>query len=649
MSVVTLPPLTRLPEGVDAFLHGLTGRWRRRKRNAHDLHQDAQTCLRACEALHGVDTPALYAQIQLYGEALRRDPYEARGQLLNVLGAVGQMSARSLGKQPYVVQFMGALAIHRGWLAEMATGEGKTLTVALAGILAGLSGRPCHVVTANDYLAVRDAEEMRALYEACGVSLASIAADHEPEQRMQSYAADVVYVTAKDLLADYLRDQLAARSGRGQTHVAFARWMGQPDAAEASPLLQCLGLHTAIVDEAVTPLILAAPRSLPGMQEAILWAEQLAGHLVVGRDYHADSRTRSVVLLEGTRHLSQAHAHRLSAQWQPLARREELIRNALTVRCFIHQGHQYVIEDGEVVLLDEFTGRMTPGRTLTAGLHQAIEAHEGLELTDPNESLGQLSFQSFFRRFRRLSGTTGTAKEAAHELWRIYRLGVLPVPTHRPRQTVVAPPVLLDTLDQKWSEVVLEVQKVHAQERPVLVGVRSVESSERVHQMLKMCGLQVSVLNALQHAEEARIVARAGEPGRITIATNMAGRGTDIRLSQDAKNLGGLHVVIAECNESARIDRQLAGRCGRQGDPGSVALFLSLQDPLLKRYLPQLLLQALKKLSLRTSSVGHALVTYLLTFAQTKAEADAFNRRWAVLQADDWKESALPFQNEQAA
>lgn len=656
MSVMPLPPLVRLPDGLDAQLHEWQGYWRRRNQNAKLLFAEAQSCLAICEAMRDLDQIGLQQQLQIVRDALRLDPNHARGQLIVALATVGQVAYRTVGKQPYAVQFMAALALHRGWLAEMATGEGKTLTVSLAGVLAGWAGRPCHILTANDYLAVRDAEEMSALYQGCGVSLASIAGEHEPQQRTQAYQADVVYTTAKELLADYLRDQLSARSGGGAELVSFQRWLGQSMEQSASAVLNSRGLHTVIIDEAdsvlideaVTPLILAAPRERAGLADAIVWARDFARYLKEGEDFTVMYRTRSIVLHSSARQLMQAAASLLHPLWQPLARQEELLRNALTVRYFFKVGHQYLVHDGEIVLLDEFTGRMTPGRTLTGGLHQAIEAHENLVLTQPNESMVQLSFQGFFRRFRRLSGITGTANEAARELWRIYKLAVLPIPTHRPRLTIEQPMQVVGTMEQKWQAVLLEIQRVHATGRPVLVGVRSVQASRLLSEILNQHSLDHNVLNAEHHAEEAKLVALAGEPGRIMIATNMAGRGTDIQLPSQAKQLGGLHVVIAECNESARIDRQLAGRCGRQGDPGSVVHFLSLEDSLLQRYGAVLLLKllgfALCNQSLNI--IKGPVANFLLQLVQQRAESDAFSRRWSVLQSDDWMESALPFQQD---
>ncbi len=652
-----LRALDKLPEGLDAWVDRAQGWLRRRPHQSKPLWHQAQACAQQCTAYADWDDTALQAALVLARENLRRDPVHAKGQLTVALALVGQVAKRVKGMQPYPVQFMGALALHHGWLAEMATGEGKTLTVALAAVLAGWSGRPCHVITANDYLAERDADSMRPLYAACGVSLASVYEGVEAQERPARYAADVVYVTPKDLLADYLRDQLAAGTGRDEPWRAFQRWMGLPEALAQEPTLLVRGLHTAIVDEAdsvlideaVTPLILSTRRPSRGLSEAVVLLAQLAPNLVAGQDYECTQRTRSVRLRQGAIDALDRLASDLPSVWRPAPRREELLRQALQVHAFFRLGHQYLVQDGEVVLLDEFTGRMTPGRTLTAGLHQAVEAKEGLTITDPNESMSQMSFQAFFRGFSRLSGSSGTVWEAVDELWRVYRLRVARIPTHRPRLTITRPAQLVLTAADKWSAVVDEVVAVQKTARAVLVGVRSVEASETLARLLADKQVSVAVLNAVHHADEASIVAQAGQPGRVTIATNMAGRGTDIGLDPLVEKNGGLHVIIAEVNESTRIDRQLAGRCGRQGDPGSVSMYLCLSDNLAARYLPALARYLLALIKAYGSTAAPACARLAFVWAQRRCERDAFERRFAVLRNDDWLASALPFARRGAA
>lgn len=653
----TLAPLGKLPEGLDAWSDGMRGRLRRWRRTSKPLAVQAREVQAACLALDTASEAEMQEHLDLARSWLRLDPLGAKGHLSQALAAIGQVAARSLGLKPYAVQYMGALAIGRGMLAEMATGEGKTLTVGLAGVMAGLSGRPCHVITANDYLAERDAQEMRALYQACGLSVGSVVASLVPEERPGRYACDVVYLTAKELLADYLKDTLTQGPPEQRVRDTFGHWLDAQDGRAAlskERMLLVRGLHTAIVDEAdsilideaVTPLILSAPRKSRGLSQAVVLVSDLAQALQADTDYGVQAQSKGIVLHESAIAQLDLLAPDIPGLWRPKPRREQLLRQALMVRYFFLPGHQYLVQDGEVVLLDEFTGRMTPGRTLTAGLHQAIEAKEGLKITDPNESLTQMSFQAFFRRFRRLAGSTGTAWEAAQELWSVYRLTVVRIPTHRPRITNYRAPLLVTDEAQKWQAITREVLQERDRGRPVLVGVRSVQSSEQLAACLSAAGCPARVLNALAHAEEAEIVAMAGQPGVVTIATNMAGRGTDIRLGQGVAARGGLHVIVAESNESARIDRQLAGRCGRQGDPGSVTCCLCLSDNLARLLMPQAVSSLLQLIAAappatRAALAGSAAPAF--RWAQVRAEREAFAQRWSVLRSDDWMDSALPF------
>ncbi|WP_130471569.1 hypothetical protein [Candidatus Magnetaquicoccus inordinatus] len=650
----SLRPLQPRVEGLDALAHHLIGHWRRWRSPVEELTRQGRESLEACEALSTFTDDALRVRLGELRDSLRLDPAEGKGMLIQAIGCVGQMALRHLGLKPYPVQFMGALALHRGLLAEMATGEGKTLTVGLAGVLAGFSGRTCHIITANDYLAHRDAEEMTRLYHACGLSVSSVVSTMEQAERAIQYGSDVVYLTAKELLADYLRDEIGSGSREQRTQAAFMAWLNGVAGTEPPGRVLVRGVHTAIVDEAdsilideaVTPLILSASRENRGLAEAVMIVSQLADTLVEGEDYSSNIPGKNVQLLPSGMERLTHFIRDIPVVWRPAQRREELLRQALFVRHFFKPGHHYVVQDGEVVLLDEFTGRMTPGRSLTAGLHQAIEAREGVTISTPKESLTQMSFQAFFSRFRKLSGCTGTAWEAAAELWRVYGLQVVRIPEHRRRQTIYRTPVITRSGSGKWQAILEEVLKEHRLGRPVLVGVRSVNASEMLAERLRNAGCEVRVLNALTHAEEAEIVSQAGQAGVITIATNMAGRGTDIRLGQGVVERGGLHVVVAEINESLRVDRQLAGRCGRQGDPGTVSIYLSLDDDLAVRLLPESFRSFISLLT------GHSVRGLALAaqrafrWAQSRLEAEAFARRWSVLKADEWMRSALPFEGQ---
>ncbi len=638
----------RIHGGLDAWVHGLAGRWRRGAgRSAALLARAAGIDARA-EALRHLSDNQLRARLEELRATFRRS--EARGAPLldDALAAVREAAGRQTGLHPYREQVAGALALHQGWLIEMATGEGKTLTAALAAVIAGWSGRPCHIVTVNDYLAQRDAAWFRPLYQFCGVSVGCVTGLLEPAARREAYGRDVTYTTSKEVVADFLRDRL--RLGQVQ-HAGrrLVRALLQPGALAGDLVMR--GLHAAIVDEAdcvlideaVTPLIIAQPRDNQALREACVTAHRLAAALEPGRHYRVDARHREVELLAPGRDWLAAQAEALPGIWRGAERRRELIEQSLTAREFFKRDRQYVVQEGQVVIVDEFTGRLMPNRNWSEGLHQAVEAQEGLAVTEPDETLARLSFQRFFRLYPRLAGMTGTAREAAAEFWHIYRLPVAPIPTHRPCCREVLPDALFAEADARWAAVAEEVLRLHAAGRPVLVGTRSVEASERLAAQLVARGVEHHVLNAVRHQEEAQIVAAAGQPGQITIATNMAGRGTDIRLGRGVAEAGGLHVIATERHESGRIDRQLFGRCARQGDAGSAQACVSLEDELLRRFLPAALRGRLQAV-LRANPVrARPLVEAAVRLAQRTAQSQAFKQRRAVLRADTWLDEALSF------
>ncbi|MGB0723538.1 MAG: hypothetical protein ACPGU7_14205, partial [Gammaproteobacteria bacterium] len=563
--------------------------------------------------------------------------------LIQALAVVAEAARRATGLRPHEVQLMGALAVYRGFLAEMATGEGKTLTVSLAGVLSAWHGRAVHMLTANDYLAARDAETMGPVYAACAVSVGSVTEEVDHADRPALYRSDVVYTTAKDLLADYLRDLGAGAQGTDAQHLAYRRWALGRDAAglnRSSPLLLTRGLDTVIVDEAdsllideaVTPLILSIPREDDGLDAAVRVAAEVADCLEEGADYRLVRKHRSVLLNPAARERVAERAAELPRLWQAAPRREELLRQALSARHFIERDHQYVVQDDKVVLLDQFTGRLTPNRSLSAGLHQALEVKEGVTITAPTETLGQMSFQTFFRHFRHLSGITGTARETAAEFWRNYDLRFLTIPPNKVCRRVTHRARYAGTQAAAMEAVTTEVQACRERGQPVLIGVRKVSTSQVLSEALSRAGIDHELLNALNHGEEADIVARAGRIGRVTIATNMAGRGTDIKLGEGVEALGGLHVIIAECNESGRVDRQLAGRCARQGDPGSVVRILGLDDEMISKALP-----------FPAGAMPSVLAPLLFRYAQWRAERKAAVQRKMVMKADDWVRKTLPF------
>ena len=639
----------KLHRGLDGAVHGLVGLYHRRHGIGRSLKREAEKISETARGLRHVSDRRLRERLDEIRTSFRRQEKDCEGLLPDALANMVEVAARTLGLRPYPVQIMGAMALYRGYLAEMATGEGKSLTACLPAALGAWTGRPCHFVTVNDYLANRDALEMRPFYAFCGVSVGSVMGQMDPRERRLNYEKGVVYTTLKELVADFLRDRLIL----GALHHPSRRLLRQI----LQPRLRNLegvvlrGLDTAIVDEAdsvlideaVTPLIISRARENKPLLEACRTAYQIAGSLELGADYRKDLRYREIDLTKDGMLKVEKNARLLPGIWRGTSRRLELVKQALTAREFYKLDKQYVIQDGKVAIVDEFTGRLMPNRTWRDGLHQAVEAKEGLEVNDPSETLARISFQRFFRLFRRLSGMTGTAREAAAELWHIYKLPFLPIPTNRPCIRKMLPDSLFPDAAEKWEAIVQEIDKWHKTGRPVLVGTRSVRASENLAAMLSARGLEFNLLNAVRHREEAQIVSAAGEQGRITIATNMAGRGTDIKLGRGVADMGGLHVIATERHESGRIDRQLFGRCARQGDPGSAQAFMSVEDELIQRFVPApmrtRLASALKSRTPGAKRLGGT----ALSHAQRAAQRLAFRQRKNVLRTDTWLEEALSF------
>jgi preprotein translocase subunit SecA len=496
---------------------------------------------------------------------------------------VREAADRTIGQRHFPVQLIGGRVLLEGQIAEMQTGEGKTLTATLAVSTAALAGIPVHVVTVNDYLAARDAERMGPIYKALGLSVASVIHGMPPDQRRAGYAADITYVSNKELAFDYLRDRLVLGHRGSRIDLQVERLAGG-DARAGRLVLR--GLHFAIVDEADsvlvdearTPLIISAEGKATGDKHLYSTAMALAAKLEAGEHFQIEATDRNIVLTDaGTATLAEL-AQPLGGVWRGRLRREELTRQALVARLLLQKDQQYLIADGKVQLIDEFTGRVMADRSWEHGLQQMVEVKEDCAVSSPHRSLARISYQRYFRRYLRLAGMTGTASEVGPELWSVYKLAVVPIPTHRTPQRRFDGDRVFETADVKWDAVVARAVEVHATGRPLLVGTRSVAASEHLGALFEKAGLPTVVLNARQDAREAEIVAAAGEPGRVTVATNMAGRGTDIALGPGVQALGGLHVIATERHESRRIDRQLFGRAGRQGDPGSGETIVSLED-----------------------------------------------------------------------
>jgi len=642
----------KLPRGADALAVDLLGCWRRRSAVLEALRQEADSVDRMEAGAAARTDTDLQRRLRELAVRFRRGQVDRDPALrLEALAHVREAARRMTGLHPFVVQLMGVLALDRGYLAEMATGEGKSLTAALAAVLAAWRGQPCHVVTVNDYLAERDARRFEHFYRFCGVTTAAVTSTMEPVERRAGYAADITYTTSKEVVADFLRDRL--RLGNlPQPERRLLRQILDPRRAGTEGLvMRGLGIaiideaDSVLIDEAVTPLIICQPRASVSMQEATQAAARLTGALREGEHYRVDRQHREIELLDAAEAFLENEVQGMPRFWSGLARRRELLVQAVTARELYQRDRHYVVQDGKVVIVDEFTGRLMPQRTWREGLHQAIEAKEGLVQTPPTEILARLSFQRFFRCYRRLSGMTGTGRETAMEFWRNYRLPVVTIPTNRPCIREQWPDQIFATADARWNAIVDEIVAVHEAGRPVLAGTRSVAASEYLAERLGRRGLRCHVLNAVRHREEAEIVARAGERGRITIATNLAGRGTDILLGGGVAELGGLHVIATEPNESARVDRQLFGRAGRQGNPGSARRFASLNDDLVERFVPNPVRKYLARLvaSNAPGELRRRPALLAVRHAQQAAQRLATRQRAAVLGHDTWLDEALSF------
>ncbi len=566
--------------------------------------------------------------------------------LLKAFGMVKSGARDVFGFNLHDEQMFCAWSLMHGLLPEMATGEGKSVTAAVAAIVGAMAGLPVHVITTNDYLVERDAKSMQRLFERFKVSSSFVTPEHTDEQRREAYACDVCYVSNKQLVFDYLRDRQSLGNQPGSLTSALRCVLGQ----NSTPAL-LRGLCFAIVDEAdsvliddaITPLVLSQQSEADGDMGQSLTAISLAHRLQKGVDFSIDTRVKSVSILEqGEDSLSDA-VRGLDGVWKNRRYRHELVRQAISALHLFQRDVDYLVREGEVVLIDQSTGRVMSDRKLQHGLHQMLEVKERCELSGRSETLSSMSFQTFFQRYKHLCGMTGTAREASAELRRVYGLGYVPVPTHNRNLRVACPPSFAQTDDEHAQMLIAAVKERHSTGQPVLIGTRSLAQSERISENLESQGLLHAVLNARQDEDEAAIVSRAGARGAITIATNIAGRGTDIPIASNIAELGGLHVIVAELNDNERIDRQLIGRCARQADPGSYEYLLSLDDPLLER-LAQRSIRRLKKIKALVSlGVWQNLCLRACKRAQRTQEAAQRNARKQVAAADVQMQKRLTF------
>ncbi|WP_289023193.1 preprotein translocase subunit SecA [Desulfobacter postgatei] len=533
---------------------------------------------------------------------------------------VREASVRTLGLRHYDVQLIGGIALHRGTIAEMKTGEGKTLMSTLPAYLNALTGKGVHIVTVNDYLARRDAEWMSQVYEFLGLTVGVILHDMGSQERKQAYTADITYGTNNEFGFDYLRDNMKfdpEELAQRDLHFAIVD-----------------EVDSILIDEARTPLIISGPAEKS--THLYTHANAIIPAFKKDTDYTLDEESKTVSLTE-----------------EGIAKGEELLNvenlydpaniellhhlnQALKAHVIFKRDTDYIVKNGQVVIVDEFTGRLMSGRRYSEGLHQALEAKEGVKIENENQTLASITFQNYFRMYDKLSGMTGTADTEAEEFKKIYNLDVLVIPTHKPMVRDDRADLIYKTQKEKYDAAIKEIIRLHKKGQPVLVGTISIDVSESLSEKLKKKGIPHNVLNAKHHKEEAEIVANAGQKGAVTISTNMAGRGTDIKLGEGVKELGGLHILGTSRHESRRIDNQLRGRSGRQGDPGSSRFYLSLEDDLLRIFGGDRIHAVMDRLGIEDGEhIEHKFISKAIENAQSKVEGHNFEIRKHLLEYDD--------------
>jgi preprotein translocase subunit SecA len=565
---------------------------------------------------------------------------------------VREMAGRRIGMRHFDVQLLGGWILIQGMLAEMETGEGKTLTATLPACTAALAGIPVHIITVNEYLVSRDAALMQPLYAALGLTVGVITEELGADARRAAYACDITYCTNKQVAFDYLRDRIVLGNRPSQLHLHLEHlYSGQPRSRQLLLRGLCFAIvdeaDSVLIDEARTPLIIAKPAAADDQAEIYQQAIALARQLTRDSDFLVDEQQRSIRITDIGRPRIASLARNLTGIWSGAQRRESLVAQALTALHVFLLDQHYLVKDGKIQIIDEYTGRLMADRSWERGLHQMIEVKEDCVVSGERETLARLSYQCFFRRYLRLAGMTGTAREVAGELYATYGLAVAKVPTHRPGQRRAYAGHFMLTAAAKWGAVLDSIRACHDSGRPVLIGTRSVSASEHLSGLLQAAGLAHQVLNARQDADEAAIVHQAGERGRITVATNMAGRGTDIPLAPGVAALGGLHVIVTEQNESRRIDRQLFGRCGRQGDPGSYEIITALEDELLEQQCPRPLRWLVERVQTNGWPQARILARLAVRLAQYTVEWRHRHMRADLLKMDDHLGKVLAFTGRQ--
>jgi preprotein translocase subunit SecA len=638
--------LSDLEQGFSRFFDQLKTRMSRRIYSQRYIVRRVNIHQQALQECSEQDLTQIIGELsdQLHRQGLRKP------LIIQTFAVIREVATRTLGKRHFDVQLFGGWLMINGMLAEMETGEGKTLTTTLPACTAALAGIPVHVITANDYLAARDAETMLPLYRRLGLSGGSVVDGMETDQRRNNYQKDIVHTTNKQITFDYLRDRIEMGDDLGELRFQFRQIQRNRQAGGITQLLLrglCFALvdeaDSVLIDEAKTPLIIT--KTLPSEDNSDIYSDALylATTLFVDKDYTVNKKTRSIELtLEGKDNLADLVLN-LPEQWGNKRKREMLVKQALMANLFYKKDQQYVVSEDEIQIIDESTGRIMADRSWEQGLHQMIEAKEGCLISDQREPQARISYQRFFGRYLCLAGASGTISEVSDELKRVYGLDLFKVATNQPSQRKMLGERIYRNKDLKHQALLDRVGELNQQGRPILIGTCTVEESEQVSQWLQQVEIEHRVLNAKQDQDESEIIAQAGQPQAITVATNMAGRGTDIALGDGVAELGGLHVIALSRNASGRVDRQLYGRCARQGDPGSAEAILSLQDPALEQFYSSAMLKLLTKFCPGSKPIPNFISKLILRIPQHRNEKEQSQIRKMLMKQDRQLRRVLAF------
>lgn len=606
----------RIYEGFDNFVHTSIGIFKRFIIPRKKLKKEAIFSYEYSKTLDNISDDE-------FSKLLLRSAHDIRRKKQNsvqYVGVISQAVKRIFNISPYVEQLMGVHSLINTYIIQMHTGEGKTLTAAMGAVYKAWETGNCHVVTSNDYLAQRDAQKMEEFFALCNLDVGFVVSTIEPTSRKEIYDKKIVYSTSKELLADYLRDKDSSIFDRYPTQKLFDK-LNQTPNEKVMRGLSCVIIDEAdsvLADEATVPLIIASQEEQYLFHESLESIFNISKNLKEDIDFKVDKKHKEIKLSQSGKKHFETYLNKIPKPWQSITRREYLLTQILSAKFFYKRNINYVIEDDEIVIIDEKTGRLMHGRSWGGALHQAIEIKEGVTLTQMTKTHKKMSFQFFFRLYKNLSGMSGTLHNIHNEIWSIYETLTIPIPTHAPKQVVFEEEKILLNEKEKWQEVCKEAIIKAKNKKAVLVGTRSIDESQLLYDMIIKEFSNTTLLNANFQEEEAEIISKAGQAYKITIATNMAGRGTDIILEEQALENGGLHVVSTQRHESKRVDMQLFGRTGRQGQKGSVQSIISLEDYLFENYSSKQTVRIMKKLL--KNSIGFKVVKIYCYILQMKSE-----------------------------